>query len=766
MQTTHLRRLLGAEPTLRRPPSLTDATTHTTWSRQVRALVARLARIDHAPLDITAVDTTQEHGLRRERLTLNSPVRGAFQATLLAPTATTEASPGPAVLVFGGKNARLEHLTGERPPDFPDRNIAEHLARAGFVTLTFEHGIGGLDEERRAGREEGALLAHAFALTGRSLLGALVGDTLGALDVLTGHPLVDPGRVGLFGHSLGAAVALHTALLTPRPLPVCAASHLGSYPALYERLLTGYEGAALPGILEYADLGDLYAALAPAPLQLQYGTADSYLEPADARAAAGTVRRGYTAADADDQLDVHELPMGHGTHVQHAIDFFTRTLSGPAAPGDIPAQRIHFGVAERRAVLDRVDTALASGHLTQGPGLARFEELSRTWTGREGVAVASGAGALEIALRIVGVAGRTVLVPVNTFFATAAAAVRAGARVRFVDIELDGLGLDPDALRAALDRHPDTAAVLPVHIGGIVSPALDDVLALCERRGVAVVEDAAHALGSTLGGRYAGAFGRFGAFSFFPTKVAVSGEGGLVTCASAEDAEQVRRWRDHGKSAQGSTLHDRPGGNWRLSELHAAVGTVDLERFDDTLAARRDLAFGYDELLADVPGVRAHAVPAAAHSNYYKYLAYLDAPVDRALLKKRLRERHGVSLAGEVYDHLLCDQPYFAAGDDAEASARGAGAARASGATVAGPGSWVADSAAAAAGSGTVGSGAGTVGSAAEASGPGEASGAAVDGPFEQARWFARHHIALPLYPTLTRAEQFRVVEALRGELS
>ncbi|MVO87172.1 DegT/DnrJ/EryC1/StrS aminotransferase [Streptomyces sp. p1417] len=733
MQTTHVRRLLGAEPTLRPSPPLADAPAHTAWSRKVRAVVERLARVERAPLAVTAVDTTVTGGLRRERLTLNSPLRGAFQGTLLAPADTT--APAPAVLVFGGKNARLEQLTGESPPDFPDRNVAEHLARSGFVTLTFEHGIGGgLDEQRRGGREEGALLAHAFALTGRSLLGALAGDTLGALDVLTSHPLVDADRVGLFGHSLGAAVALHTALLTPRPLPVCAASHLGSYPALYERLLTGYEGAVLPGILEYADLGDLYAALAPAPLHLQFGTDDGYLEPADARAAADVVRGGYRAADALDRLDVRELPMGHGTHVRHAADFFTRALGrgavGAGAAGEVPAQRVHFGVAERRAVLDRVDAALASGHLTQGPGLARFEELSRTWTGRESVAVASGAAALEIALRIVGVAGRTVLVPVNTFFATAAAAVRAGARVRFVDIELDGLGLDPDALRAALDRHPDTAAVLPVHIGGIVAPSLVDVLTLCERRGVAVVEDAAHALGATLEDRFAGAFGRFGAFSFFPTKVAVSGEGGLVTCADAEDAEQVRRWRDHGKSAQGSTLHDRPGGNWRLSELHAAVGTVDLERFDATLAARRALAHEYDELLADVPGVRAHAVAAEVQSNYYKYLAYLDAPVDRALLKKRLRERHGVSLAGEVYDHLLCDQPYFAA---AEAEA-GADAAR----TGAGAGA-------------EAGAGAGA---------------AVVDGPFEQARWFARHHIALPLYPTLTRAEQLRVVEALRGELS
>ncbi|QEV21331.1 DegT/DnrJ/EryC1/StrS family aminotransferase [Streptomyces alboniger] len=714
MQVRHLRRLLAAEPVLRRAPDADALEDHISRARQLRSVVQRLARVEEAALTVTDTVASVRDGLHREHLTFDSPVRGSFHATLLAPAdARTDGSPGPAVLVIGGRNARLDQLTGDVPPDHPDRNVAEQLAHAGFVTLSFDHGIdGGLDDHRRAGRDEGTLLAHAFTLTGRSLLGALVGDALGALDALTAHPFVDHGRVGLFGHSLGAAVALHTALLAPRQgLPLCAASHLGSYPALYGRLLTGHEGAALPGILEYADLPDLYAAHAPAPLQLQYGTADSSLEPADARAAADRVRSAYGTGEASASVEIHELPMGHGTHVGHAADFFSRTLWDSRPPrADVPAQRIHFEVSQRRAVLDRVDTALASGVLTQGPQVARFEELSRAWTGTGTAAVASGSAALEIALRIIGVAGRTVLAPVNTFFATAAAAVRARATVRFVEIELDGLGMDPDALRAALDRYPDTAAVLPVHIGGIVSPALDGVLAHCRERGVPVVEDAAHAFGATLHGRAAGSFGRFGAFSFFPTKVAVSGEGGLVS-ARPGDLEQVRRWRDHGKSAPGSTLHDRPGGNWRLSELHAAVGTVDLERFAHTLAARRELAARYDTLLADVPGIRPHTVPPGVGGNFYKYLAYPDpdGPLDRALLKKRLRERHGVSLAGEVYDHLLCDHPYFTGAD---------------------------------------------------------VQPAALDGPFERARWFARHHIALPLYPSLTEAEQIRVVAALRSELS
>ncbi|MGW0563134.1 DegT/DnrJ/EryC1/StrS family aminotransferase [Streptomyces sp. NPDC003016] len=695
MQTSHLRRLLTAGPTLRHARS-----------DRVRSTVERLARIERAPLHATAVTVSVREGLRREQLTLESPVRGEFRATLLSPE---DAGPGPGVLVLGGKNAQLDHLTGESAPDHPDRNVAERLARAGFTTLAFAYGIGGgLDTERLTGRDEGALLAHAFALTGRSLLGALTGDALGALDVLRAHPLVDPDRTGLFGHSLGAAVALHTALLTEHPLPVCAASHLGTYQMLYARLLTGCEGAALPGVLEYADLPDLYAALAPAPLQLQYGTADPHLDAADARAAAETVRRAYAEAGAQEP-DILELPMGHGTHGAHAADFFARALAAPAAPpAPVPAQRISFGVADRRAVLDRVDAALASGVLTQGPLVTRFEELTRTWTGTPGAAVASGSAALEIALRVLDVAGRTVLVPVNTFFATAAAAVRAGAKVRFVDVELDGLGMDPDALRTALGQYPDTAAVVPVHIGGIVSPALDGVLEQCAERGVPVVEDAAHAFGSALGTRPAGSLGRFGAFSFFPTKVAVSGEGGLLTGSGPDDLEHVRRWRDHGKSAAGSTLHDRPGGNWRLSELHAAVGTVDLERFADTLAARRALAAHYDVLLDGTALLRAHTVPDGTRSNYYKYLVCLDESVDRDLLKRRLRERYGVHLAGEVYDRPLCDHPYFTQ----------------------------------------------------------DTGGVDRTGAYPRGRWFARHHIALPLYPSLTHGEQIRVVSALRGELT
>ena len=319
--------------------------------------------------------------------------------------------------------------------------------------------------------------------------------------------------------------------------------------------------------------------------------------------------------------------------------------------------------------------------------------------------MSAGTAALEIALSIIGVASRTVLAPVNTFFATVATALRLGATIDFVDMELDGLGMDPDALRVALDRHDDVAAVLCVHIGGVVAPSLRAVLQECQARGVPVIEDAAHAFGSRLDGAFAGTFGRLGAFSLYPTKVLASAEGGILTGTSTVELDYARRLRDHGRTTYSATLHDCLGSNWRTSELHAAVGSAHLELFAGMQAERYRLAARYDEGIADIPGVRRYEFPAGVETNFYKYLVYLDEGVDRTELKQRLRHRHSIALPGEVYDTILCDQPYFAE------------------------------------------------------------RGFATD-RYPAARWFAQRHACLPLYPDLSEAEQDRVIAALREELS
>ncbi|MDH6140347.1 perosamine synthetase [Kitasatospora sp. GP30] len=676
-------------------------------ARSVRAAVARLAQVDPdapvAALEVLRHQVEHRDGLRVEDYEFASTGRTGIRATLLVPADLT--APRGAVLVSPGRRAVLEQVTGAHPADYPDRNIAERLSRAGLVTLTLDYGLDGvLPAADLAGRDEAAVLALAFSLGGRPLLGALVEDNLAALAWLREHPAVDPGRVGLFGHSLGGAVALHTALLSRTPLPLCVAAHFGSYPALYAQALSGNAVAALPGILRHADLPELYAALEPRPLQIQYGTKDPGLLAADAAAAADTLQTAWPA-DAQERPQVLGLEIGHATDTARALEFFERSLARPSASRPtVPPLRVRFDLEARLAVADRVDDALASGVLTLGPVLADFESRAQPWVGRPAAGVSSGSAALEIAFRAIGVTGRTVLVPVNTFFATAASAVRAGARVDFVDMELDGLGLDPDALEAALERHPDTAAVAAVHIGGVVSPSLERVRRLCEARGIALVEDAAHAIGSRLNGRLAGTFGEFGAFSLYPTKVLTSAEGGIVTAATEHGLDAALRLRDHGKTGFESMLHDSPGGNWRLSEVHAAVGLAHLDTFAEMTAERRRLAAWYDEALADLPALTPYRVPDGVEANGYKYLAYLPEGVDRTDLKQRLRARHGVSLAGEVYSTLLHQQPYFAPqnpGDDA----------------------------------------------------------------FPRACWFADRHIALPLFPSMTTQQQELTVAALRAEL-
>jgi dTDP-4-amino-4,6-dideoxygalactose transaminase len=543
------------------------------------------------------------------------------------------------------------------------------------------------------------VLDATLRLHGGSLLAALAEDALAALDWLRARP--DVAGVGLFGHSMGAAVALHTALLADEPVPLCAASHLGTYQTMIGKLLAWNQYTALPSILRHADLPELYTALSPAPVQIQYGRADARLDHDDAARAGEQIMGSYQPGRAE----VLGLPMGHGTGLAEAADFFTRTLAKPAAADEpfVPAARVSFGVRARLDVLDLVDDALASGSLTLGPCGARLEELAGRELGRGTAAVSSGSSALEIALRIVGVEGRTVLVPANTFFATAASAVRAGAMVDFVDMEPDGLGLDPDGLRAALTAHEDVAAVVPVHLAGVLPDSLPEVLAICAERGVAVVEDAAHALGSSLGGRPAGTFGRLAAFSLYPTKVITSGEGGLLTAAEPADLERVLRLRDHGKRSFEENLHEDLGSNWRMSELHAAVGLTHLTRLAEVLAERRRLAAWYDENLARVPALTHPEISPNCATNHYKYLALLPDGVDRAALKRRLRAG-GVRLAGEVYDVPLHRQPYFAPRFG--------------------------------------------------------------DRSYPRAEAFTARHICLPIFPGMTTAQQERVVQTLRDALS
>ncbi len=305
-----------------------------------------------------------------------------------------------------------------------------------------------------------------------------------------------------------------------------------------------------------------------------------------------------------------------------------------------------------------VSEALQTGSMTLGPRTVELEQaFAKRHEAANAIAVSSGTAALEIALRIMGVEGRDVIVPTNTFFATAAAVLHAGGRVRFADVDPDTLSLSAATVEAALT--PDTAAVVLVHIGGAVASSSPEIAQLCALRGIDLLEDAAHAHGADLDGRPAGSFGRAAAFSFYPTKVMASGEGGMIVTDEQAFDDEARIYRDQGKAGFLGGDHVRLGYAWRMSELHAAVGLVHLRRLDEFLATRRRAAEAYDLGLAGIPGITPLPADLRVGSNYYKYLALLDPGIDRADLKKRLREEHGIGMSGEVYASPLHRQPIF-----------------------------------------------------------------------------------------------------------
>jgi dTDP-4-amino-4,6-dideoxygalactose transaminase len=324
----------------------------------------------------------------------------------------------------------------------------------------------------------------------------------------------------------------------------------------------------------------------------------------------------------------------------------------------VPAARPVFSVDDRRRITALIDESLRTGSLTLGPLTEQFEAAVADHVGsRHAIAVGSGTAALEIVLRTIGVEGRHVVVPVNTFFATAAAVVHAGGIPRFVDIDRETLTIGLASAEAALEG--DVAAVIPVHIGGTIGSDIVALRALCDERGAALVEDAAHAHGSTLDGRHAGTFGYAGTFSFYPTKVVTSGEGGVIVTDDDRVNDEARIYRDQGKAGFVGGAHVRMGYAWRMSELHAAVGLTQWEHLDEYVDHRSRIATYYDAELTAIDGVDPVRPPLGCRSNYYKYVALLAPGLDRDAIKAELRERYGVSLSGEVYARPLHREPVF-----------------------------------------------------------------------------------------------------------
>lgn len=325
---------------------------------------------------------------------------------------------------------------------------------------------------------------------------------------------------------------------------------------------------------------------------------------------------------------------------------------------NIPILRLPYTEEEIDFIKNGIVEVLKSGYLTMGDKAAEFERLFAKFIGiKYAVGTNSGTSSLEIVLRAIGIERATVVVPSNTFMATPISVIHAGGKVIFTDCQRDNLQMNPEDLRRKI--RDDTKGVIIVHIGGIISPYFDEIKKICDQNSLFLLEDAAHAHGATINGRKAGALGIAGSFSFYPTKVLTTAEGGMITTNNEEIYQKSLVLRDHGKADHNFNIHTEFGYNWRFSELHAVLGLQQMMKVNLILEQRRKIAKMYDERLEGVRGIKLLKIPQNIEPSYYKYILFLDDGSNREEVKRELRGKYAISLPGEVYSEPCHNQPVF-----------------------------------------------------------------------------------------------------------
>ena len=304
----------------------------------------------------------------------------------------------------------------------------------------------------------------------------------------------------------------------------------------------------------------------------------------------------------------------------------------------IPLFEIAYDETE---ILNAVQSISRGSYWAKGPFVDSFEAELESYFGVDhAVVVNSGTTALVAALRALGVSpDDEVIVPSFTFIATANAVRLVGAEPVFVDIEEETFGLDPASVRESVtDR---TAAIVPVHLYG--GPCqIDELAAIAEEEGVALVEDAAEAFGATHEGKFAGTFGDAGILSFCQNKVVVTGEGGAVLTDDDDVASELRLYRSHGRmegdyfESVGSGEYVSLGTNVRMSDLTAAIGCAQMEKVDDLIGGRRAAADAMTDDIESIEGVKPPRAIDGGRHVYQLYTIELEADVDRETVVESL----------------------------------------------------------------------------------------------------------------------------------
>lgn len=322
----------------------------------------------------------------------------------------------------------------------------------------------------------------------------------------------------------------------------------------------------------------------------------------------------------------------------------------------VPAFDLKEQFAElREELLPALEEVLSRGEFILGDNVRRLEAEVAAYTGTAfGIGVANGSDALNLALMACGIGpGDEVIVPAFTFFATAGAVARTGATPVFVDVDSETYNIDVQAVENAVT--PRTRAVIPVHLYGQIA-RMEELTALARRHGLAVIEDAAQAIGATRGGKPIGCYGNAACLSFYPTKnLGAYGDAGMIITNDPEFADQVRVLRVHGSKQR--YYHHTLGYNSRLDEIQASILRTKLRHLDAWTKVRREVALRYDKLLSGEGLVGQITIAKAETEGLHVYHQYTVRAKQRNELQEFLRSR---GVGSTVYYPLpLHLQPVF-----------------------------------------------------------------------------------------------------------
>lgn len=322
---------------------------------------------------------------------------------------------------------------------------------------------------------------------------------------------------------------------------------------------------------------------------------------------------------------------------------------------EVPIYRLLYDQKYRDKFQSYCQQIFDKAFLTNDQFVQQFEEQFAKWTDSpHALAVNNGTSAIEALLRSIDVKGYEVILPTNTFIATAVAVKNAGGIPVLADIEPTYASLDPNSAERLISKK--TKAIITVHIGGLISPSILDLKELCNKNNLSLIEDCAHAHGCHFDGVHSGLFGIGGAFSFFTTKVLTTGEGGMVITSSPEIHKKLVSIRQFGKEETNPISHILEGNNFKLTEFQAALGLLEIERANERIQQRQKIAAHYQQRLKDSlwNPIRHHS---KSSCSYYKQILW-PKKENRENIKNYLL-KNSVQITGGVYNIPLHRQPVF-----------------------------------------------------------------------------------------------------------